>query len=319
MTRVGILSGAMLGMVALGCVGLAGCSVDMQTGTGPPVVEKAALQNDITERLTKAGQAPQSVSCAEDLVGEVGKTTRCEVVLSETNAIEPIVKATKVDGATIDYEMTPALSQVQLQDQVGRQMEQNQTAADTVSCVGGLEGVVGDQTRCTVAGGGDTTEIVVKVAEVDGLLLNFQIIPVVEKAALQNDITERLTEAGQAPQSVLCAEDLVGEVGMTTRCEVVLSETNAIEPIVKATKVDGATIDYEMTPALSQVQLQDQVGRLMTQNQMAAETVSCVGGLEGVVGNETRCTVTGGGDTTETVVKVTEVDGLLLNFQIIPA
>ena len=37
---------------------------------------KADLQKDITDRLTKAGQTPQSVNCAEDLVGEVDKTTR---------------------------------------------------------------------------------------------------------------------------------------------------------------------------------------------------------------------------------------------------
>ena len=141
----------------------------------------------------------------------------------------------------------------------------------------------------------------------------------VSKADLQKDVSNRVAEAGQVAQSVTCPEDLVGEVGKTTRCEVVLSETNAIEPIVKATKVEGTTVDYEMTPALSQDQLQDQVGMLMTQNQMAAETVSCEGGLEGVVGKEIRCTVEGGGETTDTVVKVTEVDGLMMNFQINPA
>ena len=51
---------------------------------------------------------------------------------------------------------------------------------------------------------------------------------------------------------------------------------------------------------------------------MAAETVSCEGGLEGVVGKEIRCTVEGGGETTDTVVKVTEVDGLMMNFRIQP-
>ena len=108
------------------CAGVSGCSgsVSVHTGTAPPVVAKADLEKDITNRLTEAKQTPQSVTCAEDLVGEVGKTTRCEVVLSETNAIEPIVKATKVEGTTVDYEMTPALSQDQLQDQVGMLMTQ---------------------------------------------------------------------------------------------------------------------------------------------------------------------------------------------------
>ena len=38
--------------------------------------------------------------------------------------------------------------------------------------------------------------------------------------------------------------------------------------------------------------------------------------LEGVVGNKANCTVNGDGETTETVVDVTEVNGLLMNFQI---
>ena len=320
MRRVGVSAGVAAGAIALVCAGVSGCSgsVSVHSGTGPPVVAKADLQKDITDRLTQAGETPQSVTCAEDLVGEVGKTTRCEVVLSETNAIEPIVKATKVEGSTVDYEMTPALSQEQLQKQVGML---SQTPAETVSCEGGLEGVVGNEARCTVEGGGQTGETVVHVTEVNGLMMNIRTgpAPVVAKADLEKDIADRLTQANQTPQSVTCAEDLVGEVGNTTRCEVVLSETNAIEPIVKATKVDGTTVDYEMTPALSQVQLQNQVGMLMTQNQTPVETVSCESGLEGVVGNEVRCTVEGGGETTETVVSVTEVDGLMMNFQINPA
>ncbi|HEY5842178.1 MAG TPA: DUF4333 domain-containing protein [Mycobacterium sp.] len=179
MRRVGVSAGVAAGVIALVCAGVSGCSgsVSVHTGTGPPVVAKADLEKDITNRLTEAKQTPQSVTCAEDLVGEVGKTTRCEVVLSETNAIEPIVKATKVEGTTVDYEMTPALSQDQLQDQVGMLMTQNQMAAETVSCEGGLEGVVGKEIRCTVEGGGETTDTVVKVTEVDGLMMNFQINP----------------------------------------------------------------------------------------------------------------------------------------------
>ena len=57
----------------------------------------------------------------------------------------------------------------------------------------------------------------------------------------------------------------------------------------------------------------------MTQNAMPAETVSCERGLEGVVGGEIALHVEGGGETADTVVKVTEVDGLMMNFQINPA
>jgi len=163
--------------VAMAASALTGCSFSVKTGTGPPVVAKADLEKDITDRLAKAGQTPQSVACAEDLIGEVGKTTRCEVVLSQSNAIEPIVKATQIDGTTVNYEMTPALSQGQLQQQVAALMEQNSTPVETVTCEAGLEGVVGNQTRCSAVNGADTTETVVSVTEVDGLLMSFRIEP----------------------------------------------------------------------------------------------------------------------------------------------
>ena len=100
MRRVGVSAGVAAGVIALVCAGVPGCSgsVSVHTGTAPPVVAKADLENDIANRLTEAKQTPQSVTCAEDLVGEVGKTTRCEVVLSETNAIEPIVTVTEGRG-----------------------------------------------------------------------------------------------------------------------------------------------------------------------------------------------------------------------------
>ncbi|HNP14358.1 MAG: DUF4333 domain-containing protein [Mycobacterium sp.] len=175
MRGVGICSGV-VAAVLIGAT-VSGCHFSASIGGGPPVVGKADLQKDITDRLTKAGQTPQSVNCAEDLVGEVDKTTRCEVVLSETNAIEPIVKTTKVEGTTVSYEMTPALNQNQLQQQVGMLMKQNGMAADTVTCAGGLEGVVDNETTCSVKGDGETTETSVKVTEVNGLLMNFQIYP----------------------------------------------------------------------------------------------------------------------------------------------
>jgi hypothetical protein len=43
----------------------------------------------------------------------VGRTAHWDVVLSPTNSFEPVVTVTRVDGTTIDYEMTPAVSKEQ--------------------------------------------------------------------------------------------------------------------------------------------------------------------------------------------------------------
>lgn len=141
--------------------------------------------------------------------------------------------------------------------------------------------------------------------------------PVVGKADLQNDITQRLEEADQKPESVTCSADLEGVVGKTTTCEVVLSETNAIEPIVEVTKVEDTTVSYEMTPALSQAQLEKSVANLVTESAGGEVTgVTCDGGLQGEQGNETKCSMQLDGEPLDTVVTVTTVEGLLMNFEV---
>ena len=100
---------AIMGGLAIPCAVLNGCIFSAGMSS-TPTVAKDALQKDITDRLAKAGEKPESVTCSEDLVGEVGKTTRCEVVMGPTNSFEPVVTVTGVDGSTINYDMTPAVS-----------------------------------------------------------------------------------------------------------------------------------------------------------------------------------------------------------------
>ena len=103
-----------LGALATVWALVSGCDANVGLG-GKPAVGKDALQADIASRLEKAGQRPQSVTCKDDLIGEVGKTARCEVVMSPTNSFEPVVTVISIDGDTINYEMSPALSKEQLE------------------------------------------------------------------------------------------------------------------------------------------------------------------------------------------------------------
>ena len=108
---------------------VSGCDASVGIG-GKAAVGKDALQTDIANRLAKAGEQPQSVTCKEDLIGEVGKTARCEVVMSPTNSFEPVITVTGVDGNTINYEMSPALSKEQLEKAVSR------LVSDAGACAG---------------------------------------------------------------------------------------------------------------------------------------------------------------------------------------
>lgn len=161
---------SIVGAAVLVCVTAAGC------GSDTPTVPSADLQADITQRLDKAGQTPESVTCQSDLEGVVGKTTLCEVVLSETNAIEPIVEVTKVEDTTVSYEMTPALSKEQLEHSVGNLIsESTGEEATEVTCKTGLLGEEGTDASCTMELGGEPLETVVTVTTVDGLLMNFEV------------------------------------------------------------------------------------------------------------------------------------------------
>ena len=49
---------------------LSGCGANVGV-VNLPTVSKRALQEDISERLAKAGEEPESVTCNEDLVGDM--------------------------------------------------------------------------------------------------------------------------------------------------------------------------------------------------------------------------------------------------------
>jgi hypothetical protein len=87
-----------MGAVVLAGAVLSGCG-------SHPTVSKDSLQNDISDRLTKAGQQPRSVTCKDDLIGEVGRSARCEIVLSPQNTFESVVTVTGVAGSVVNYDM----------------------------------------------------------------------------------------------------------------------------------------------------------------------------------------------------------------------
>ena len=83
------------------------------------------------------------------------------------------------------------------------------------------------------------------------------------------------------------------------------------------TKVDGSTVSYEMTPALSQKQLEKSVANLVSeQNKVKVDSVTCESGLEGIKDKTARCTLESDGESLKAIVTVTKVDGLLMNFSV---
>ena len=133
----------------------------------------------------------------------------------------------------------------------------------------------------------------------------------VSATVLQKDIAERLTRAGQPPKSVSCDGPLAAEAGASTHCVVVLSDVNSIEPVVTLTSVEPPA--YSVTPAVNPEQLARALGSLLS-----SRAVRCESGLDGKVGAQSHCEVTKDGTTMTRTVDVTNVEGLLMSYVVLP-
>jgi hypothetical protein len=165
---------ATVAIATVAVAALAGCGA--AGGDHVPSVSRQALQSDIADGFAKVGDPPKSVTCLEDLVGQVGRTVRCDVAMTDENSFQPIVTVSRVDGRTVDYEMTPAISQAQLEKDVARLVSQNDgDHVDSVACESGLEGRVDAIAHCDVDAGGTKARHTVRVTEVSGLAMDFNL------------------------------------------------------------------------------------------------------------------------------------------------
>ena len=164
---------AVVAVAGLLGTGLTACSASVKTETS--VSTKASvsaddLQKDLTDRLTQAGMSAKSVTCKDELVGEVGKTARCDVAFSDTNAIEAVFTATKVDGSSVNFDITPAMTKEQVEKAVA-----GLSSAPSATCASGLDGTVGETTNCEMMVDGQPATRVVEVANVDSAKLGIEL------------------------------------------------------------------------------------------------------------------------------------------------
>jgi hypothetical protein len=232
---------------ALALVALVGAVPACEPG-GPPGVPSVAttdLQSDISSRMARAGRPPQSVTCLNPLVGEVGQTARCEVVISPTNMFEPIVRVTGVSGSRIEYEMMPALNKGQLEQGVTRLLtDAGSPPAAPVVCQSGLLGMMGSQAYCEVTAAGVTLRRTAEVTNVKGLMMNFDLVPMLTKAEVERSFLDELAkQLGKRPESATCAGDLEGRPGNTVDCRVT-SGPDTGDFRLTVTAINGQEIDY---------------------------------------------------------------------------
>lgn len=231
-------------LAALGLLGagLPGCSAKVEKS--PPSVGAADLQKQLTDQLSGADPAPKSVTCKDDLVGQVGKTASCEVKFDDTTTVEAVVTVTSVEGDNVSYDVAPALTKEQLATSVSAM-----AGATSAVCATGLEGKVGATAQCEVTDDGVTTKRMVEVDGVSGMSMDYSVRRVVPKEEVQSLLIQKLSADGTPVETVECVDDAVAKQGANVECVTVTgNQKKGYVVTVTTVEDDKFDIDYQDAP-----------------------------------------------------------------------
>jgi hypothetical protein len=119
---------------------------------------------------------------------------------------------------------------------------------DSVACEAGLEPTVGTGTVCTVTSEGASVQREVTVDKVNGLLIDYSLLPILPVADVVGSLTDQLEQQlGARPDPVECTGDLQGKPGATVDCTVTLgAETQVF--VLTVDSVDGTKVNYSFKP-----------------------------------------------------------------------
>ena len=177
---------AAIGLLAIVVIAAGALMTVFHGVTGGPSVSKSALQSDIIQRMHgDSGASADSVTCAGDLPGAVGKTASCEVKMQEgVGDFEVVATVTKVDGGKVAYVLAPALTKEQLEQHI---QDQNNGLGfgiggaggpiRSLSCESGLQGKAGAEAHCKFSRGGGGHGVTARVTYVEGLTMTIDYMP----------------------------------------------------------------------------------------------------------------------------------------------
>lgn len=230
-----VACGAVLAVAGL----LSGCSATVATKSS---VSAADLQKNLTDQLTEAGNAPKSVTCSGDLEGEVGKSTTCDVVFSDTNSVTATVTATGVEGTTVSFETTPSLSKEQLEKAVS-----GLASTPSVQCDSGLDGALGETATCEVSVDGVAGKRLVTVDDINGLQMDLSVTQILPKQQIEELLMQKLNADGTAAETVECVGDVVAKSGETVEC-VAVTGNDQQGYDVTITTVEDDNVNFDVKP-----------------------------------------------------------------------
>lgn len=138
------------------------------------------------------------------------------------------------------------VSQSELDKQLTKQVTpDNPDDEVTVECDGDLAGEVGATQDCPMMVGESPVTARIKVTEVDGTDVKYDITPVVEGEDVAKSIEESLAEQEYPVEGVICEGELIGVMDDAILCSVTSTEGDEVEVESTVTSVDGFLISFD--------------------------------------------------------------------------
>jgi hypothetical protein len=113
----------------------------------------------------------------------------------------------------------------------------------SVSCPADLRAAVGASLDCQMTDDGQTYGVNATVTSVDGDKVNFDIVETVNKDDVAKQITDQLTQQFGRTPDVTCPDNLKGDVGATTRCQL-QDQGTTYGVTVTVTSIEGNDIKF---------------------------------------------------------------------------
>jgi hypothetical protein len=136
-----------------------------------PLVSKEDVGAAFDERLAEQGVTPDApTSCPAPLIGEPGRSVRCEVTLSE-QPVDAVATATSAQGTRAEFDLAfeaRPVAKSLLDTLIAQQVEQDfQVPIDAADCAGDLAPTVGETVTCTLTSGAESLDLRVAVSAIN--------------------------------------------------------------------------------------------------------------------------------------------------------
>ena len=171
----------------------------------------------------------------------MAKSIRCGAVTLCAAAVLAVAGCS--GSVSINQEKTVAKADVA--DQISTKVnEKAGRKPESVTCPGDLKAAVGASLDCQMTYDGQPYGVNVTVTSVDGDRVNFDIVETVNKDDVAKQISNQLGQQFGRTPDVTCPNDLKGDVGATTRCQLT-DQGSTYGVTVTVTSSEGGDVKFD--------------------------------------------------------------------------